>query len=283
MGWEPRGSYQYYIRRQTVHGRRVRTSLGRGAVALAAATVDAARRQSQERARTTRAQLTTLDRQSDAVWHRITQLMQATLLVAGYHQHHRSEWRQRMHTTRDGLNDTPQRTAGTETSVAQAPVQRPSVTELETLLQRGMQGDRAVLPALRALLETDPRLWQDVRSVVTEVEQAWMQLLTGENLVTREIYLRQLQALKATLAGPTPTPLEQLLVERIALCWLQVQQADGLAAQHVSQRTAWVEQRQDRAQARLLAAIKALAPVRKLLRPGALVQVNIAEQQVNMG
>ena len=167
--------------------------------------------------------------------------------------------------------------------MANALVQSPAVTELETLLHRGMQGDREVLPALRAFLDTDPRPWQDVGAVVTEVEQAWMQLLTGEDLVRREIFLRQLQALKATLAGPSPTPLEQLLVERIALCWLQVQQADFLAVQHVSPRTAWVEQRQDRAQARLLAAIKALAQVRKLLRPGALVQVNIAEQQVNMG
>ncbi len=95
MGWEHRGSYQYYIRRQTVHGRRVRTSLGRGAVARAAAAVDAARRQTQETARAERRRLTTLDRQSDAVCRCITQLMQATLLVAGYHQHHRSEWRQR--------------------------------------------------------------------------------------------------------------------------------------------------------------------------------------------
>ena len=35
------------------------------------------------------------DRQLDAVVGLIAQLMQATLLVAGYHQHHRSEWRKR--------------------------------------------------------------------------------------------------------------------------------------------------------------------------------------------
>src|SRR5262249_8328204 len=45
----------------------------------------------------------------------------------------------------------------------------------------------------------------------------------------------------------------------------------------------WVQQRQDRAQARFLAAIKALAQVRKLLKPGTTVQVNIAQQQVNLG
>ena len=95
MSWEHRGPYQYYIRRQTVQGRRVRTSLGRGAVALAAAEADAQRRQAQETARATRLHLATLDRHLDEVIRRIAQLMQATLLVAGYHQHHRSEWRQR--------------------------------------------------------------------------------------------------------------------------------------------------------------------------------------------
>jgi hypothetical protein len=157
------------------------------------------------------------------------------------------------------------------------------VLQLHDLVQRGMQGDREVLPALRSLLETQPELWREVGTLVTEVEQAWIQLMTGEDLVTREVLLRQLQALKAEMAGPTPTPLERLLIERIALCWLQVEQADLLAAAHPgAARVAWVEHRQDRTQARLLAAIKALAQVRKLLKPGPLVQVNIAQQQVNM-
>jgi len=59
-------------------------------------------------------------------------------------------------------------------------------------------------------------------------------------------------------------------------------QADMWAAHHMTHQTSWAEQRQDRAQARFLAAVKALAQVRKLLRPGASVQVNIA-QQVQVG
>ncbi len=160
---------------------------------------------------------------------------------------------------------------------------RQTLLQLQDLVQRGMQGDREVLPALRTFLDTEPALWKEVGTFVAEVERTWMQLLTGEDLVAREILLRQLQALKEEVGGPTSTPLERLLVDRIALCWLQMQQADLLAARQGSQRAAWVEQRQDRAQARFLAAIKALAQVRKLLTPGPLVQVNIAQQQVNVG
>ena len=158
-----------------------------------------------------------------------------------------------------------------------------ALLQLQDLVQRGMQGDREVLPALRTFLDTEPALWKEVGTFVEEVERTWMQLLTGEDLVAREILLRQLQALKEEVAGPMATPLERLLIDRIALCWLQVQQADLVAARQGPQRAAWIEQRQDRAQARFLAAIKALAQVRKLLTPGPLVQVTIAQQQVNMG
>ncbi len=95
MGWEQRGSYQYYIRKEKRHGRTVRMSYGRGQAAITAATADAQRRQAQETAQAARAHLATLDRQLDALSGVIEQLMQATLLVAGYHQHHRSAWRKR--------------------------------------------------------------------------------------------------------------------------------------------------------------------------------------------
>jgi hypothetical protein len=161
-----------------------------------------------------------------------------------------------------------------------------SLTELETLVRQGMAGDQSVLPALRDLLDTRPELWQDLETLADRVRQAWLQRLTGTDVVAQEILTRQLQAMQAEVAGPYATPLERLLVERIAICWLQMQQADLTAAQMLTKpspvQESWVQQRQDRAQGRLLMAIKALAQVRKLLRPGATVQVTIA-QQVNVG
>ena len=150
--------------------------------------------------------------------------------------------------------------------------------DLTQLVQRGMTGDRTVLPAIRQLLDTRPALWREVDSLTAQVEQAWMALLAGPDLVAQEILVRQLQTLKQELEGPQPTPLERLLIERIAVCWLQVQHADLVATRHSQQSVTWVQQRQDRLQGRLLAAVKALAQVRKLLRPGPMVQVNIAQQ-----
>ena len=149
--------------------------------------------------------------------------------------------------------------------------------DLTQLVQRGMTGDRTVLPAIRQLLDTRPALWREVDSLTARVEQAWLALLAGSDLVAQEILVRQLQTLKHELEGPQPTPLERLLVERIAVCWLQVQHADLIATRQGQQSVTWVQQRQDRLQGRLLAAVKALAQVRKLLRPGTAVQVHIAQ------
>jgi hypothetical protein len=162
------------------------------------------------------------------------------------------------------------------------------VTHLQALVTRGMAGDRAVLRALRELLTTRPEIWTHVQTLGTQVERAWIQVLAGTDLVAQEVLVQQLQALKVELGGLSPTPLERLLVERIAVCWLHVQQAELWAVQTFPTRApaqeSWVQQRQDRAQARLLAAVKALAQVRKLLRPSAtVVQVTIAQQQVNVG
>ena len=78
--------------------------------------------------------------------------------------------------------------------------------DLTQLVHRGMTGDRTVLPAIRQLLDTRPALWREVDSLTARVEQAWMALLAGPDLVAQEILVRQLQTLKHELEGPQPTP-----------------------------------------------------------------------------
>ena len=97
-----------------------------------------------------------------------------------------------------------------------------SATSLQSLVQRGMAGDRTVLSALRELLTTRPELWRHLRTLGMQVEHAWIQVLAGEDLVAQEVLAQQLQMLKNELGGPNPTPLEHLLIERIVVCWLQV-------------------------------------------------------------
>ena len=155
--------------------------------------------------------------------------------------------------------------------------------DLAHLVQRGMAGDREVLPAIRDLLDQTPELWTQARTLSMQVEQAWLRTLTGDDLVSREVLIRQVDVLKTALAGPHVTPLEQLLIERICACWLAVQHAELRTAERVRHSTILSqaeEQRLDKVHRRFLMAVKSLAQVRKLLVPK--VQVNIANQQVNV-
>src|SRR5262245_53393302 len=109
--------------------------------------------------------------------------------------------------------------------------------------------------------------------------------LSGENLLLSEAVPRKLDLLRAELAGPNPTPLERLLVERVGTDWLRLHQLELLFATKeragMALELATFYQRSiTSAQKRYLAAIKALAVVRKLAVP--VLQVNIARKQVNV-
>ncbi len=86
-------------------------------------------------------------------------------------------------------------------------------------------------------------------------------------------------------AGPRPSTPERLLAGRVALRWLGLAVEEG--AYHLT--LAWGvdasddefhQQRVERAQRRYLAAIKALAQVRRLGVPA--LQVNIGDKQINV-
>lgn len=143
-----------------------------------------------------------------------------------------------------------------------------SLDEVRRLLDRARSGDASSLPELRRLLDDHPATWSHAGDLAAHAERAWVELIAGADLVAAESLARKLTALKAELAGPESTPMERLLVERVAACWLQVHHADASAAQarDVSIRQAEVvSKRQDRAHRRYLTAIGALATLRKLL------------------
>src|SRR5262249_41644713 len=123
---------------------------------------------------------------------------------------------------------------------------------------------------LRAAL--DANAWLCYGDLGQQAMAAWLQLICGPNLLLRESVERRVDALKGELAGPEPSPLEKLLVERVVACWLQCHYADGTYAQATGpQVTPAARQelmkRQESSQRRYLASIKQLALVRKLLRP----------------
>jgi sigma54-dependent transcription regulator len=158
-----------------------------------------------------------------------------------------------------------------------------SYDTLEDAVRQAQQGDATTLPVIRELLDQTPELWENARNLATQVERTWIQALSGRDLVSQELLERDVQALRTTLQGSAPSPLENLLIERICACWLAVQHAELRAASRL-QRSMTLstaeEKRLDSTQRRFLGAVKSLAQVRRILTPK--VQLNVAQQQINL-
>ena len=158
-------------------------------------------------------------------------------------------------------------------------------TNYDELIKRCDKGDKAALSELRALLaKPEAAKLYDLDILVANVERSWLDVCLGKDSAVKEFAKVELRRLRKDVAGPNPSPLESLLADRIALCWLQLQYADIKYAQTMSQATReqseHLQNRQDRAHRRFLSAIRTLAQVRRLGVP--VLQFNIAEKQVNV-
>jgi hypothetical protein len=142
--------------------------------------------------------------------------------------------------------------------------------ELARLVARAERGDLTVLPALREALAANPHLWQTYGDLSLQAEGALVRAAAGRNLLLAESLLFKLRELKGELAGDGDSPLERLLIARVAATWLQVSYHDTLVAQAAGAgeaRLRALQRLQDAAARRHLASIKQLAVVRRLLRP----------------
>ena len=146
-------------------------------------------------------------------------------------------------------------------------------------IKQADEGDETALSEIQELLDSSPTegITALGGDLAQRAERALVERIAGEQLGFREGILAKLEMLRTELAGPRPTPIERLLVERVVACWLQVYHADAIAAQ--AENVAPVmgdynQRRQDRAHRRFLSAIRALATVRRLALP-TLVAVNV--------
>jgi hypothetical protein len=92
MGWE-RG--RYYTRSRRQDGRVIRQYFGRTPEAHALAALDQRRREEQTAWKSEQEQALALDRALAGFDRACTLTLHAVLTAAGYHQHHRGEWRKK--------------------------------------------------------------------------------------------------------------------------------------------------------------------------------------------
>ena len=159
-----------------------------------------------------------------------------------------------------------------------------TVNELRALIVRVRDGDERAVPRLREILRKAPELARRFVDPAIQTERIIIESFAGGDggQVVREVLPRTLEALRIELGGWSPSPLERLLVERIAATWLQLHYFETLYAQNMDEmkipQGEFHQKRIDRAHRRHLSAVKTLAQIRKM---GPAVQINIAEKQVN--
>jgi hypothetical protein len=203
MAWE-RG---YYYRVRKVNGGVVREYVGTGEVAELVAQMDALERerrrletleQSQEKD-----ELKALDARLKAMSERTELAARAALLAAGFTST----------SAANGEDDVSK-----PTTAAQASPKKHD--ELLALTDRAQKGDKTALPALRELLKEPAAADLLGGDLAKQAQLTLINKFSGQNLLFRESLTRKLDLLREELAGPNPTPLERLLVERIVACWL---------------------------------------------------------------
>ena len=151
--------------------------------------------------------------------------------------------------------------------------------EYDTLMERTKRGDETTLPVLREML-TEPLIVEIWGNMAAYAERSLIRKLSGNDLAIREGLHRKMESLRAELAGPTPSPLERLLVERIVVCWLHLYRLETIYVDKESESLhlgAYYQRSVSAAHRRFLSAIKTLVVVRKLALPE--LRVNIASKQ----
>ena len=158
------------------------------------------------------------------------------------------------------------------------------IASTRQLISKAEQGDAKALVEVRKIFDQAPEMWTDYGDLAANALRSWVQVTSGKNELAKEAVGRQLDKMRAELAGPSPTPLEGLLVDRILTCWIALQYGETIYVQNMKDlsiiQADYHQRRLDRAQRRYLDAIRTLAHIRRL--GAAVIQVNIAEKQVNV-
>jgi hypothetical protein len=160
---------------------------------------------------------------------------------------------------------------------------------IKGLIDRACEGDASVVLELRKALDQQPGLWRAAGDLARTAEAAWVQRYAGTNLYVRESIGRRVRELRRDLLGEAPSPLVRLLVDRVVCTWIGLAYSEAVHARTMLEQTfqqgEYYQERIVRYQRLHLAAVKALATIRRLEQRGPLVavgQVNVAEQQVNV-
>lgn len=157
------------------------------------------------------------------------------------------------------------------------------------VLAKVESGDQKVWAVLKDMFKRHPDYEATFVGTPTDVSATVDTYLVKQtfpdNLLAHHVWPKRLAKMRAELARPEQSSLEEALIARIVTCYLAVNLAEIEAAAYKNdQRAVYYEKRLNAAHHRYVSATIALARVRQLLAP-VMQQLNIAEpgsQQLNI-
>jgi hypothetical protein len=282
MHSKERNGIRYYYRSVRQNGKPATEYVGSGPLAELKVRFEQAYRQQQsEEAATWRQEKQVLDveEQQRAGWFDATEaIVHGVLAAAGFHRHRRGHWRKRR------MNDKAKLPATiTKEVMPDPPI---PVAEINELIRQSKEGDKAARRRIRELTELEPigMLRATGGCLAWQIESAKISKLTGDDKMWDSAITHKMRSIRESLGGPDAPPLERLLIERIALAWLDVSDLDFRHASSADLSYAKAEyfsRMRDRANRRYLQALKTLAQVRKLNVVA--INVEVDKMQVNVG
>ncbi|WP_417385391.1 hypothetical protein [Gimesia sp.] len=155
-----------------------------------------------------------------------------------------------------------------ETNESDRMTHEDAVAELKVLIARAKQGDAQVIPRLCEYLDNNPILWTQAGDLALQAQASWVNLIGGQDKHLKQCLVRKVNDIKQELSGPSPSPLEKLLVERVVTTWLRIHYCEAHDAQQDEKSLKWAEYRLKRY--RTMAdvhtkSIGALSMLRKLM------------------
>ena len=271
----------------------VREYIGSGSTAVLIARMDALDRGAAEIARfdlrAERARMQEITTEIVAFCRLTDALARAALIEAGYHQHARGQWRKRrLHDEGKDMSKNTELDAIRQEMAVRAAAIPEDEAERHAIISRAIRGDKKAEAQALAILRRYP---DEFLIGYGNPRRAVVELIAGNSPITEHMIEHEYNLKLKEIAGPHPSPLEKILAERIVVCRMQLAfwETDYAAASAKGMLLAvgtYKQKRLDRAYARLLAAVKALAQIRRLGLPTVQVNIgqhqNIGEKQVNI-
>ena len=150
------------------------------------------------------------------------------------------------------------------------------LAKLKELSDRAADGDKRARGELRRVLgESGPEVVREASDLARIGQRFLIKTATRGRTLAEEALVVRLEMMRSEIAGPDPSPLESLLVEKIVSAWMLTELLDLLLSAQLitelpkSQRMShsflkfylgW----QERAHRRLLSSIRELARLRRL-------------------